>query len=196
MKNISAYILCGGKSSRFGSDKALAMIKGKTLIEIVARELKKIFSEIVLVAEEPGKYSFTGFECITDVYPNRGPLGGIHAALKHASTEKVFIISCDMPLITGEIIGFIAGYKTDKEVVLPKAGAKNHYMCGIYGKKLLPAAEELLKNTKNLSKSASPYDLISKLGIELIDFNTLPGFDIKYFFNLNSPEELKLIEKI
>lgn len=194
MKNISAYILCGGKSSRFGSDKALAAIGGRTLIEIVSGELKKVFDEIVLVVEEPGKYLFTGFESITDVYPNRGPLGGIHAALKHAPTEKVFIISCDMPLITSEIIRFIAGYKSEKEVVLPKAGVKNHYMCGIYSKKLLPVAEDLLEQTKDLKKSASPYDLMIKVGFEIIDFNLIPGFDVKCFFNLNSPDDLKKIK--
>lgn len=196
MKNFSAYILCGGKSSRFGSDKALAVIEGRTLIEIVAGELKKVFDEIVLVAEEPGKYLFTGFECITDVYPSRGPLGGIHTALKHAHTQKVFIISCDMPLITSDIIRFIAGHKTDKEVVLPKSGVKNHYMCGVYSKKSLSAAEELLKQTKDLEKSASPYDLIVITGFEIIDFNLLPDFNTKCFFNLNFPDDLKKIKNL
>jgi molybdopterin-guanine dinucleotide biosynthesis protein A len=189
----TAYILCGGKSSRFGTDKALVKMNNKTLVEIIAGELKKVFDKTVLVTAKTDEYSFLNLECINDVYLNCGPLAGIHAALKHSGTEKNFIISCDMPLMSGEVIKYIADYKTDKHIIIPNAGDKKHYLCAVYGKSILPDVEALLKQTKDMEKCASPYDLINITGYELIDFDALPIFDKKCFYNLNTINDYKTI---
>jgi molybdenum cofactor guanylyltransferase len=191
LNNYTAYILCGGKSSRFGKDKALVELKGKKIIEIIANELEKVFIKIVLVTPKPEKYAFLNLECISDIYVNCGPLAGIHAALKHSGTEKNFIISCDMPKIKKEVIRYIADFKTGKDIIIPKTGDKKHYLCALYGKCVLSKTEELLEQTKDMEKCASPYDLINVTGYELIDFNTLELFDGNSFFNLNSQEELE-----
>ncbi len=190
LNTYSAYILCGGKSSRFGTDKALVELKGKKIVEIIADELKKVFSKIVLVAPDSSKYEFLKKESINDVYTNCGPLAGIHTALIHSETEKIFVISCDLPLIKSEVIKYIIEYKTDKNIIIPKAGDKKQYLCAVYNKSILPEAEKLLEQTKDLPKCASPYDLINLTGYELIDFDTLPKFDKKCFFNANTKEDL------
>ncbi|MBA4317543.1 MAG: hypothetical protein C0412_04005 [Flavobacterium sp.] len=187
----TAYILCGGKSTRFGTDKALVELNGKKIVEIIADELKKVFSKIVLVTPDAPKYEFLKMECINDVYTGCGPLAGIHTALKHSETEKIFVISCDMPLMKADIIKYIAEYQTDKKIIIPKAGDKKQYLCAVYNKNMLPEVEKLLEQTKNLPKCASPYDLINLTGYELIDFDTLGIFDIKCFFNLNTKEDLE-----
>jgi len=189
----TAYILCGGKSSRFGTDKALVELKGKKIVEIIADELKKVFNKIVLVTPDAAKYEFLKMECINDVYTGCGPLAGIHTALKHSETEKNFIISCDLPLMKADLIKYIAEYQTEKNIIIPKAGDKKQYLCAVYSKGILPEVEKLLEQTKNLPKCASPYDLINLTGYELIDFDTLGIFDFKFFFNLNTREDLNMI---
>lgn len=186
----TAFILCGGKSKRFGTDKALVELKGKKIVEIIAGELEKVFNKTILVTPNPEKYAFLNLECINDVFVNCGPLAGIHTALKHSVTEKNFIISCDMPLMKSEVIKYIAEYKSDKNIIIPKAADKNQYLCGVYGNTVLPEAEKLLEETIDMEKCASPYDLINITGYELIDFDTLGLFDTKCFFNLNTKEEL------
>jgi len=188
---VTAYILCGGKSKRFGSDKALFEIDGIPIIEIIIKKLKKTFNRVILAAEKPEKYSFTRLECIADIYKECGPLGGIHAALNNSKTGRIFIVTCDMPFIDEKIMQYLTEYETDKKIVIPKSGGKNHHLFGIYAKSLLPAAEELLERTKDLGKCASPYDLISISGCEIIDFDLLPQFNNNSFFNLNAPEDLR-----
>ncbi len=190
MIDMPAYILCGGKSSRFGTDKALVEINGKKLIEIVAGELKKVFNNIVVVTAKEKEYEFLNLECINDIYFNCGPLAGIHTVLKHAGKGKAFIISCDLPSITTDAIEYIAGFKTEKPVIIPSSGGKKHYLCGVYHTSILAEAERLLEATKEKEKCASPYDLISVTGYETIDFDSLPGFGREIFFNLNSKEDL------
>lgn len=190
MAGIPAYILCGGKSSRFGTDKALVEINGRKLIEIVAAELRKVFGRIIVVAAKEKDYAFLNFECINDIYFNCGPLAGIHTVLRHAGEGKAFIISCDLPNITAGVIEHIINFKTDKPVTIPSSGGKKHYLCGVYDTSILPEAERLLEATKDLEKCASPYDLIMNTGFELIDFDSLHLFGREAFFNLNSKEDL------
>ncbi len=185
-----AYLLCGGGSKRFGSDKALALINGRKVIEIIIEELRKVFPSIYLVTSGDDKYSFTGIECIKDIYAGRGPLAGIHAALNHSSYERVFIISCDMPLITGEAMEYIAGYSTQKNAVIPFSGGRNHYMCAVYGKSLAHKAGELLESTSSQLKSAGVAPLVKASDAEIINFDSLPQFNPKIFFNLNTIEDL------
>ena len=193
--NYNAYILTGGKSSRFGTDKALIKLGGKPIIQIIADELKKIFQIVTLVTDRPGDYSFLSLESVADTYTAGGPLAGIHTALKHSVAERNFIISCDMPLINSEIIKYIIEYPTDKNIVIPFADGRKQYLCAIYNKCTLKNAEALLEATKNDLRSASPYDLIMACGYELIDFDAQDIYDKKCFFNLNSPEDLSLIRK-
>ncbi len=57
-KDITGIILCGGKSSRMLTNKALLKLKDKTVIEIVLSEMNKVFSEVILSANEFNDFSF------------------------------------------------------------------------------------------------------------------------------------------
>ena len=187
-----SYILCGGKSKRFGSDKALYEINGKTVIEIITGELKKVFNNTAIVTDKKEKYSFLNLECINDIYRNCGPLAGIHTALKHTHAAKVFIISCDMPFITETVIKAIIGHKTDEDITVPKAGEIRHTLCALYSKNVLWRAEAILEQTKDMDRCASPRDLMNISGYDIIDFDLMKDFDTHPFFNFNSPGDLSL----
>lgn len=97
LNTIPVYILSGGKSSRFGSDKALATVEGKTLLERIARSVESIASPLTIVADLPDKYAALGFRTIADFTPDSGPLGGLEAALVDAGTTPwVIVLSCDL----------------------------------------------------------------------------------------------------
>lgn len=81
MSALPAYILAGGRSTRFGSDKARAPLDGVPLLARVADTLRTVTAEPIVVADAPDKYADMGLPTIADCYPARGPLGGLHAAL-------------------------------------------------------------------------------------------------------------------
>jgi molybdopterin-guanine dinucleotide biosynthesis protein A len=73
-------VLAGGRSSRFGSDKALAIYNRKPLIEHASEALTAQCDAIVVVGRDQ-----PGFTCIPDwPAPDHGPLGGVAGALRHA----------------------------------------------------------------------------------------------------------------
>jgi molybdenum cofactor guanylyltransferase len=87
-------IIAGGKSSRFGSDKAVALVDGLPLIDHVVMGLYRHAEAIVIAGRE-----WRDFDVVDDgEYAGRGPLAGLLAALKHAKAndfDAVMSAACD-----------------------------------------------------------------------------------------------------
>jgi molybdopterin-guanine dinucleotide biosynthesis protein A len=75
IRDISAAVLAGGRSSRFGMDKALYSHRGKPLLEYVTGILSGIFSEIAVIADDGERYSCFGYPVHPDLVRGFGPLG-------------------------------------------------------------------------------------------------------------------------
>ena len=88
---ILGAVLAGGKSRRFGSDKALAELHGRTLIARAVETLEG-FCDHVIVVGRPSAPAQT----IPDwPRPDMGPLGGIAAALRLAQDEDyASVLTC------------------------------------------------------------------------------------------------------
>ncbi len=106
-----AIILAGGKSSRFGSPKALATISGEVFYEKIIRTLNQtnLFEKIVISSSEEMKDSFDYQDIVVDLpeYENNGPLGGIYSVMQQYDTECYFVIACDTPKITEKAISHL-----------------------------------------------------------------------------------------
>ncbi|RYD45079.1 MAG: molybdenum cofactor guanylyltransferase [Sphingomonadales bacterium] len=77
MKTLGA-VLAGGRSSRFGSDKALAMLDERSLLDHAVATLRPHCDAVVVVGRD---------EIADWPRPDMGPLGGIAGALIHAVVE-------------------------------------------------------------------------------------------------------------
>lgn len=196
LKDITGIILAGGKSSRMQVDKALLKLGDKTVIEIIASKLKIIFNDVLISANDYKEYNFLNLPIVKDVFYGKGPLSGIHSALKYSSTEKNFIISCDMPLVSVELINFISNYNSNKEIILPEAEGRIQQLCGIYCKSILPSIEKIILDSEKDHKiKGSIYDLIERASSDIIDVETFPFYHPYMFLNMNTPEDYELIKK-
>lgn len=103
-----AAILAGGQSRRFGSDKAAALVAGERLIDRVAAALLPQAEALVVCGREDPRYA-----CLPDwPEPGLGPLGGLHAALRHARSRgfgAVLSASCDVPNLPADLRARLAG---------------------------------------------------------------------------------------
>ena len=102
---ILGAVLAGGRSSRFGSDKALAqMPDGRTLIDHAMAGLAPHVAQVVICGRAGGLPDRPA--------PDMGPLGGLNAALHHALAEGfdgVLTTGCDMPLYPAELPAALIG---------------------------------------------------------------------------------------
>ncbi len=93
---VPVYILAGGRSRRYGSDKARLVIEGQPLLVRVARELADLASSMTVVARSAGDYDDLGLRTIRDSIPDKGPMGGLLAAFEDAGpAEWLFLTACD-----------------------------------------------------------------------------------------------------
>ena len=194
--NITGIILAGGKSSRMGTNKALLKLKGKTIIEHIADLLHSIFANVIIITNTPEEYSFLKNPMYADIFPNRGPLAGIHSGLTNSQTEQNFIISCDIPLINQEMIKYILDYETTKPITVCKADGFIQQLAGRYSKSVLQDAEKLLINNKTdltklhqTKKRCKVLKLLDKVTVEIIDAELLEIYKDFMFFNMNRKED-------
>lgn len=95
-----AYILAGGHSTRFGSDKARALITGTPMIVRIADRLEKRAHHVTVIARKKDQYADLGLSTIPDLVLNQGPLIGLRTALTHRLKNRgpgwLILCSCDL----------------------------------------------------------------------------------------------------
>lgn len=144
---MTAFILAGGLSSRFGGNKALALWNGKPLLEHMAALLKPVFPERFILAKSPGDYAALklGVPVLPDSMEKRHPMAGVLSALKASRTEWNFVCACDMPLLQIGLVSNMIEAASGYDAVVPRWKGKIQPLCGLYNKRCADFIEKLLK---------------------------------------------------
>lgn len=137
---LPVYILAGGRSSRFGSDKARAMVRGRSLLEHVAAMLDPMASQITVVADRIGKYDDLGYRTIADAKPHLGPVAGLGRALEDLGGERRWLLlcSCDALVIRAAWLRTLVESMSDECDAVAYRGDRWQPMPGLYRSTALP----------------------------------------------------------
>lgn len=186
---VTCAVLVGGGSRRMGTDKAALFFGREKLVERVVARLKRAFPRMILVGGKVEKYSYLGLPVVQDVYPGRGPLAGIHAALAYAATPYVFVTACDMPFADPVLALFLARQAPGCDVVVVRDGSYLEPLFAVYGKGCLPAVEHTLK----VNMRPRVVDFFPLVKVKYIERHRLAKLtDVeKAFFNVNTPQDLE-----
>lgn len=194
----SGFVLAGGKSSRMKTDKAFLKIGGEMFLERAAGALAPNCVEVKIVINENQtekfRLNFSSFDFVFDIFPTRGALGGIHAALKNSNTDWAIILACDLPLVTMDAIEKLMqialNSPEDISAVVPKqSDGRVQPLCAVYrASRCLPKIEEILK--KEISVSMKDFlKLITVRFVEQNELNNSKQEDL--FFNVNHPADFQ-----
>ena len=153
--DVTGVILSGGTSSRMGVNKSLLKVGEITIIERMRDLMQCLFKVVILITNDPADYKFLNIPIFEDLFKRKGPLAGIHSGLTHSSTENNFIISCDLPFITAEMIKYIVDYKTEKLITVTKADGYIQQLAGRYSKECAIEAENFLNDQLSAEQKAS-----------------------------------------
>jgi len=193
--DIIGVILAGGKSRRMGVDKSFLKINDRFVIEIITDLMKQIFDKVIIISNVPSDYEFLGLDIFSDIYNNKGPLAGIHSGMINSKAEKIFVISCDVPLMTKEIIDIIINFKSDKFVKVAKADGYIQQLCGLYSKECISQTEKILNGEiMGDVKKCSVLKLIESTDSEIIEiekYNVSNGYE---FLNMNTIEDYEQVK--
>jgi molybdenum cofactor guanylyltransferase len=176
----SGFLLCGGKSSRMGRNKALLMLDGEPLVQRGLRVLGQVCRDVAIAGATEDLGSFG--RVIPDETPGCGPLGGIVSVLAQSSSEWNLILAVDMPFVPAvalrRLLFRAAGLPS--ACVMARNGGRLQPLCAVYARKALPALSEQLA-----SGNRKVTDAIARAGMcEMVDFE-----EEAWFVNLNTPDE-------
>ncbi len=191
--SVSGVILAGGKSSRMNFNKAFAEIAGKPIVEVIIAKFTRFFPETIIISNEPEAYQSYGLKVYPDVYPQLGPISGIHSALYNSSTDVVFVLGCDIPFIKMELVKLMLQKLGGHDAVVPKVGAFLQPISAVYSKKCLPVFTDCLENQKlKLTLVFKELDTVILPEAEIKQFGNLE----EIFFNVNNSEALGIARKM
>jgi molybdenum cofactor guanylyltransferase len=185
----SGVILAGGLSKRLnGRDKALIEIHGKRILDHILAVYSEIFSEIILVTNTPQAYLGWNMLTVTDLFPVRSSLTGIHAGLFYASRPFIFVSACDAPFLKPELVQLlIAQAKPGADVVMPETAKGLEPLCAVYSKSCLNTIEAHIRQEKLKIQWVFHKSRINKIA-EVRLRKADP--DLISFVNINTPEDL------
>jgi molybdopterin-guanine dinucleotide biosynthesis protein A len=189
---MNAVILAGGKSSRMGSSKAFLKIKGKTFIEVQIELLRKMFNDIAISVNTPLEYEYLNLPIFKDIYPGKGPLGGIYTSLVNSNSSHTFMLACDMPFVRLELIKYLKDLTKEYDVVIPKSEKGLEPLHAFYSKKCIdPIKRELDANNLRM------ISFFPHVNVKIVELNELTLLDgvkdsIK---NLNTMDDYESITK-
>ena len=128
-------IFIGGKATRMGGlAKGLSInASGSTLVAHSAAVARQALPNAqVVLAGTHAAYAHLPFDQIADDPAGSGPLAGLHALLRHAKSDAVIALACDLPLITVELIERLSVHAPEAAAVAPKLGEHWQPLCARY----------------------------------------------------------------
>ncbi|ABO49646.1 molybdenum cofactor guanylyltransferase [Desulforamulus reducens MI-1] len=188
----SAVILAGGSSSRMKTNKALLEFHGRSIIQTIIDKLQLFFQQIIIISNQPDQYSHFNLPIYCDIILNRGPLSGIHSGLKNITTNGAFFVACDMPFVNPQLAQELTSNLSYYQAVVPRQGEYLQPLYAAYRKDCIQAVEQALQIERPRIKSF--YDLVQ---VNYFDIYKRPQYNWdKIFFNVNTPEEYQIAQKL
>lgn len=186
---ISGVILAGGAGRRFdGVIKPKIIVDGETIISRTLSVLSSVFDEIIIVTNNPEEFiEFRNFKIVRDEILHVGPLGGIHAALKAASNDAIFVFAGDMPFLDKELINRLISVFRDAgcDVLIPRIGEFIEPLHSIFRRSVTETLEDYLRHTEDFAVR----DFIKHLKVRYLEFPGSQEYK-KAFANINSASDI------
>jgi len=187
-------ILAGGLSTRYGGEnKAFLRVGGMRILDRLFAVYGELFDEIILVTNNPGEFLEWDALIVTDVFPVRSSLTGIHAGLFYARHPFAFFSACDTPFLKKELVETVLdSLEPGIDLVIPQTSAGLEPLCAAYSQRCLKAAEEHILQNKFKIQMALSGKRIKKIPEDVL---RQKDPELRSFFNVNSPEDLARAER-
>ncbi len=178
----SAAVLAGGKSKRFGSDKALYLYKDKPLIKWVLDSFIDS-NDIFIVANQD--YPTFDTKIYSDIIASSGPLSGIYTGLSHAKNDWLAVAACDMPLLTVKYWQGLFRYTKGYQAVVITTEHGLEPLAALYHISILEIVKSQIE-----SSEYSVQKLLRRIKLNSLDISEI-NQDLKVLSNFNYLKDFK-----
>jgi len=190
--DVSCIVLAGGKGSRLKRDKILETVGNRSLLERVVSVINSFSSNIIVVTAKGQSYpQLTGhpmLRIVTDIYPDKGALGGLYTGLVASKSFYNLVVASDMPFLNLALLRYMTQLASGFDAVVPRLGNMVEPLHAVYFKNCIPPLERLLKQG-NLKTS----NILPLIRVRYVEAQEIDRFDLKHLslFNVNTESELE-----
>ena len=185
----AGVVLCGGKSTRMGTSKALLPFGSETMLQRVVRILGDLVAPIVVVAAVDQELPPLphGVIVTRDENEGRGPLEGLRAGLKALPVESAaaYVTSCDVPLLVPGFVRQMLDLARGYDVAVMEIDGFTHPLSAVYRRSTLPHIEGLL--AENRLRPVFLFERVKTRRVRRDEMTADP--DLRTLRNLNTRED-------
>ena len=192
----AAIVLAGGLSTRLGHDKASTPLLGVPLLTRVLRALNGAVDERLVVAREGQDLSWLDepdVRIVTDVYAQRGPLGGLYTGFLRTDAAAAIVLGCDTPLVSPALLQGLIRLLARHDAVVPMKDGLPQPLCAAYARQCIDAARARLE--RRALRLSSLLDDLDVLYLQPEVWREWDAGGLS-FLNLNRPEDIQRAEAI
>lgn len=185
---MAAIVLSGGKTRRMLWNKASLRIGQKTIIERETEVLSTLFPTIIVVTNAPETHKHLEARLVSDLVPDKGPLGGIYSGLVASKNEYNFVVGCDLPFLNDGLISYMVDVKNGHDIVVPKLNGFLEPLHAVYSKNcLIPIRRQLDRNELRIQS------FFGEVKVRYVRESEIEKYDPEGigFLNVNTEDDLR-----
>jgi molybdopterin-guanine dinucleotide biosynthesis protein A len=188
----TGIILAGGRSSRFGTDKASAVYRGRPLLQVACDALGAVCASLVVVAAPgqplPALSVSRPLDVVYDRVPFQGPLPALAAGFRATTAELALVAAVDLPLLRPALLEFLLSLVAGHDAVVPHVGGRLQPLLAVY--RTLPALRASEQTLATGRRAAQ--DILELLQYRVVAESELVAADpeLLSFRNANTPDDL------
>lgn len=200
--NKALILLSGGLSRRFGQDKCLRSLAGKTLVTHVLDRVATVAEEIVIVAGSTTQQNVLSkavgqkARVIVDSHGNHSPLIGALTGLENVEADYALLLPCDAAFVSRDIAKLLLDLCEGRSAAIPRwPDGKIEPLQAAYDVKLAREAAQ----TAYREGKRDMIGMTARLrNIRYISTLVLQQYDEKLvtFFNINTVEDWRRAEAV
>ena len=188
MKTCSGALLCGGRSSRMGRDKALIELDGQPLWRLQLAKIRAVCDDVTVCGslDQSALFDLEPIRFASDATAGLGPLSGIARAMESATCPRVLILAVDMPKVSVRYLRCLCEAAKEHGGVVPQRDGRFEGLCAVYPVELLPDVVSLLSGSER-----SLHTLI-RCGLKkrLLHPLSILDSEVGMFENWNTPDDI------
>jgi molybdopterin-guanine dinucleotide biosynthesis protein A len=183
----TGVLVAGGRALRMGgAPKGALLVDGEPIAARTLRLFQALFTDVIVVANDPAPWADLGVQAIPDALPEKGAPGGLHAALLRARTGWIFTAACDMPFLAPGPIAALAAWRPGARAVVPRWRGRLEPLHAFWSVGCLGEIERRLR-----AGDPSLQQLAAAVGARIVDEEAWSEIDPagRSFENANTPED-------
>ncbi|MGE0042951.1 MAG: molybdenum cofactor guanylyltransferase [Vicinamibacterales bacterium] len=185
----SAAILAGGRAARLGGRAKHALpVGGRAILDRQLALLAALAADDIMLVGRPDAGPAPGARLVPDAVADAGALGGLYSALEAAVNDRVLVLACDLPFLTGAFLAHLLRSGRDADAVVPRTADGWHPLCGVYHRR---AAASIRRRVDRGALRIT--DALGDLKVHALEPGEVARFDPDgvLLTNVNTPADLE-----